>query len=106
MERYMTRVRYSRRSFLGLVGGPLTLAVSATAPPLALAQSEATPSATGMIEHPTGTDELVLRVEVTGRCVPPQVTLSELPQFSLYGDGRVITTGPVIQIYPAPALPN
>jgi hypothetical protein len=104
MERYMTRERFSRRSFIGLVGG--TLAAAATAPALALAQSEATPSATGAIEHPTGADELVLRVEVTGGFVPPQVTLSELPQFSLYGDGRVITTGPVIEIYPAPALPN
>jgi hypothetical protein len=28
------------------------------------------------------------------------------PEFSLYGDGRVIITGPQIAIYPGPALPN
>jgi hypothetical protein len=104
MERLMTRERFSRRTFFGLMGG--TLAIAAAAPALALAQADATPSPTGAIEHPTGANDLVLRVEVTGGFVPPQVTLSELPQFSLYGDGRAITTGPTIEIYPAPALPN
>src|SRR5215212_7606087 len=100
----MTRERFSRRSFLGLVGG--TLAVAATAPALALAQSDATPAASGTIEHPTGADDLILRVEVVGGFVPPQVLLSEIPQLSLYGDGRAITTGPMIDIFPSPALPN
>ena len=99
------RERMSRRSFLGVVGG--TLAVAATAPVLARAQSEATPSTvTGGLEHPTGADELVLRVELTGGFLPPQAALSEMPQFSLFGDGRVVTTGPMIQIFPPPALPN
>ena len=30
----------------------------------------------------------------------------EIPGFSLFGDGRVVTTGPQIEIYPGPALPN
>jgi hypothetical protein len=98
------RERMSRRSFLGVVGG--ALAVAMTAPTLARAQSDATPPATGDLEHPTGADELVVRVALTGGFLPPQAALSEIPQFSLYGDGRVVTTGPMIMIFPPPALPN
>ncbi len=100
----MTRERFTRRSFLGLVGG--TLAVAATAPMLALAQSDATPEASGAIEHPTGADDLILRLEYVGGFVPAAFTISSLPQFSLYGDGRAIFTGPMIDIFPSPALPN
>ncbi|HSJ50958.1 MAG TPA: hypothetical protein VLA90_06695 [Actinomycetota bacterium] len=58
------------------------------------------------IEHPSGADELVLRVHTGGGFVPVEFTLREIPGFSLYGDGRLIVTGPVIEIYPGPALPN
>ncbi len=65
----------------------------------------ATPSVEA-ITHPTGADDLVLRVEIGGGLVPPGRILSELPVVSIYGDGRVITQGPMIEIYPGPALPN
>jgi hypothetical protein len=58
------------------------------------------------IVHPTGADELVLRVEVGGGFVPVEFVLTQIPSFSLYGDGRIITLGPQIEIYPGPALPN
>ncbi len=58
------------------------------------------------IMHPTGANDLVLREEVSGGLVPPGFILSELPVVSIYGDGRVITQGPQIEIYPGPALPN
>jgi hypothetical protein len=58
------------------------------------------------IEHPTGTGDLVLRWEYTGGFVSPETILSRIPAFSLYGDGRIITEGPQIEIYPGPALPN
>lgn len=58
------------------------------------------------ITHPTGADELVLRVDVGGGFVPIEFTLTQFPSFSLYGDGRIITLGPQIEIYPGPALPN
>lgn len=48
----------------------------------------------------------MLRVETGGGFVPPGVLLTQVPNFSLYGDGRVITQGPQIMIYPGPALPN
>jgi hypothetical protein len=63
-------------------------------------------SAGGSIEHPTGKGEVVLRVFSSGGFVPVSYSLTELPGFTLYGDGTVIITGPVIMIYPGPALPN
>jgi len=67
------------------------------------------PTATPFVEaimHPSGADELVLRVEVGGGLMAPGYILSALPTISIYGDGRVITQGPQIEIYPGPALPN
>ena len=51
-------------------------------------------------------NQLVLRIGYDGGFVPPGYLLTRLPQVSVYGDGRVITEGPVIEIYPGPALPN
>jgi hypothetical protein len=53
-----------------------------------------------------GPDEVVLRVEYVGGFVPYESLVTRLPIISVYGDGRVITEGPVIAIYPSPALPN
>lgn len=53
-----------------------------------------------------GADDLVLRVERTGGFVPIDRVVGALPMVSIYGDGRVITEGPVPAIYPGPALPN
>jgi hypothetical protein len=55
--------------------------------------------------HPTGADDLLLRVELVGGFVAPQAQLLRFPQFSLYGDGTVVTEGAQIEIYPQPALP-
>ncbi|GAA0807609.1 hypothetical protein [Spirilliplanes yamanashiensis] len=48
----------------------------------------------------------VLRVAHVGGFITPEVTLSRIPLVSLYDDGRLITPGPQIMIYPAPALPS
>jgi hypothetical protein len=53
-----------------------------------------------------GPDEVVLRVEYLGGFVPIQSLVTRLPMLTVYGDGRVISPGPVITIYPGPALPN
>jgi hypothetical protein len=58
------------------------------------------------IDHPTGAGDLVLRVELTGGFVPYEYTLSNVPSWSLFGDGTLIVQGPQIEIYPQPALPN
>jgi len=60
----------------------------------------------GGIDHATGADELVLRWEYSGGFVPYEYLLKRLPSWSLYGDGRLILEGPMIEIYPSPALPN
>lgn len=58
------------------------------------------------ISHPTGADEPVLRIDVGGGFVPVEYNLAAVPGLSIYGDGRMIVTGPLIEIYPGPALPN
>jgi hypothetical protein len=60
----------------------------------------------GSIGHPSAPSELVLRVEVGGGLIPTEYSLTQIPGFSLFGDGRVVVTGPQIEIYPGPALPN
>jgi hypothetical protein len=55
---------------------------------------------------PAPADQLVLRVAQTGGFIGMNTLLTRLPAVSVYADGRVITQGPQIAIYPGPALPN
>ena len=64
------------------------------------------PSPATSSTEPAAADGLVLRVETTGGFVSPSVTVGRLPLISVYADGRMISEGPVIAIYPGPALPN
>ena len=73
---------------------------------VACADSSSTSSNDGGIEHPTGADQLVLRVATGGGFTAPEYQLRLIPEFSLYGDGSIITPGPQIEIYPPPALPS
>jgi hypothetical protein len=65
----------------------------------------ASPGASGS-SVPVPADQLVLRVAQTGGFAGPNARIGELPTVSVYGDGRVITQGPQIAVYPGPALPN
>jgi hypothetical protein len=58
------------------------------------------------IVHPTGSTDLILRVTYEGGFVPVEYNLTRIPSWSLYGDGRIVTEGPQIEIYPGPAVPN
>ncbi|NUT22459.1 MAG: hypothetical protein HOV77_25080 [Hamadaea sp.] len=51
-------------------------------------------------------DAAVVQVSYLGGFVSPDMLVTRLPLVSVYGDGRVVTEGPVIAIYPGPALPN
>src|SRR5215217_464529 len=51
-------------------------------------------------------DQVLFRIEQSGGFVPVEHLFTSLPLVSVYADGRVITTGPMIEIYPQPALPN
>jgi hypothetical protein len=60
----------------------------------------------GSILHPSGANEVVLQVTTGGGFVPIEFHVTLVPEFSLYGNGRVIVPGSVPAIYPGPALPN
>lgn len=51
-------------------------------------------------------DVAVVRIEQTGGMMPPWETLRWYPSVALYGNGRQITQGPQIELYPGRALPN
>ncbi|WP_412735598.1 hypothetical protein [Krasilnikovia sp. MM14-A1259] len=51
-------------------------------------------------------DALVLRVEHYGGFVGTNLRAGRIPDVSVYADGRIITQGPQIAVYPGPALPN
>lgn len=57
------------------------------------------------IAHPTGADQMVLRVQLDGGFVPPDTIFARMPSFSLMGDGTVIEPGAQDEIYPGQALP-
>lgn len=58
------------------------------------------------IPHGSGPNDLLLRWGYEGGFTPPEFQLTNLPSFSLYGDGTVVRPGPQMEIYPGPALPS
>lgn len=58
------------------------------------------------ISHSGEPSDLLLRWGYEGGYTPPEFQLTNLPSFSLYGDGTVVRPGPQIEIYPGPALPS
>ncbi|SNT65137.1 hypothetical protein SAMN05421812_12071 [Asanoa hainanensis] len=88
-----------RSTWAAVAAAPLLLLASACG--AADAASPAPPAAASL-----GADEVALRVTYTGGFVTPQSIPGRVPAVSVYGDGRVITEGPVAAIYPGPALPN
>jgi hypothetical protein len=60
----------------------------------------------GAIPHPTGPKDVIVRIERQGGFRMPVAVMSDRPSFTLYGDGCYIIEGPMIAIYPSPALPN
>ena len=59
----------------------------------------------GQIPYSTGADQLLLRVAEEGGFISPLVIAQREPQFSLFGDGTVVTVGASPAIYPGAALP-
>ena len=55
--------------------------------------------------EPTGSDP-VLQVAHVGGFLPVGAAFSQVPALTVYADGRAITHGPQIMIFPGPALPN
>jgi hypothetical protein len=71
-----------------------------------LAAGCASPTVAGKPPASYAPADLVLRVDTAGGLLPVSATVTNLPELSVYGDGRVVTVGPVPEIYPGPALPN
>lgn len=59
---------------------------------------------TGDIEHPTGSEPILI-IDSTGGFIPVQFMATRLPVFVLLGDGRVIVQGAQTLEFPGPALP-
>ena len=59
----------------------------------------------GGISHSGSPSDLLLRWGYEGGFTPPEFQLTNLPSFSLYGDGTIVRPGPQMEIYPGPALP-
>ncbi len=65
--------------------------------------SPTTPGAGTWDRDPTAP---IVVIETFGGFVPVEVSLGQMPEIALYGDGTIITRGPTIAIWPGPALPN
>ena len=55
---------------------------------------------------PVDPDKVIFRVSWEGGFVTPDMLLGRLPVVAVHADGRVITQGPVLAIYPGPFMPN
>ena len=60
----------------------------------------------GDAELPADPDAPLVQVRSEGGFVPVEWALSRGPIYTLLADGRLISEGPVIAIYPGPLLPN
>jgi hypothetical protein len=58
----------------------------------------APPSPAGL-DHPTGATDVVLQLEEGGGFVPIEFLAGQAPQFTLYGDGRVVFQ-PMVETFP------
>ena len=118
----MTLVSLRRGSTIGLAALLLLVACNTALGPSAIPSRSAAPSssptsepttaaptaAPSLAPSPTPADPTVavVKIEQQGGMLPPWETLRFYPSVALYSDGRLITQGPMIDIYPGPALPN
>ncbi len=81
-----------------LIAACTTAGASPTSPPGPTGSPAASPStsppASPAIDHPTGATDLVLRMATGGGFIAPGALLTEVPEFSLYGDGTVVYRTP------------
>lgn len=85
---------------LGTVAAVMAGCAKATTAP-----GSGSPSSGG-IAHASGAGDLVLQVGNEGGFIAPSFTLTQIPQFSLFGDGSILTPGVEPAIYPGSALPS
>jgi hypothetical protein len=87
--------------------GPTPTDSTGSRPPTSVPSNPPSANPTGSsIAHPTAPTDLVIRYEEVGGFVAPQALVTRYPVVSIYGDGAVITEGPIPAIFPGPVLPN
>lgn len=57
------------------------------------------------IDHGIASDDLLVGISLEGGFVSVEWTYTNIPLFSLYGDGTLVLPGPQMELYPGPALP-
>jgi len=94
------------RTLLAILAIPILVAGCAGGSSGGNPSGSTAPTAASRYAVGTGPESLILRVSTEGGFIAPGYLLTAIPQFALYGDGRVIVPGPVDAIYPGPLLPN
>ena len=98
-----------RRNFLSvLIGTPALAALIAACGDNTVQSGDSTipdtPTTLAGISHPTGADEVLLRIGYEGGFVSPDMLFARIPTLLVTGDGRAIVQGAVPAIYPGPLL--
>jgi hypothetical protein len=75
-----------------------------TNPPTTVPPTTEPPAPAGY-DHPTGADDVVIEITFEGGFVPVDLAFTQPPTLLITGDGRAITQGAVLAIYPGPLLP-
>ena len=78
----------------------------AAIPLIALALIAAACGSDGGGSAPTDPDEVILTIGFEGGFAPVEAVYDPTPQFVLFADGRLVSQGPVITIFPGPLMPN
>jgi hypothetical protein len=100
-----------RRTFLGLLAVTPLIGLAAcgddsSSTPTTVPPIDSTLPEPDGFDHPTGPDDVVVRIGFEGGFGTPEMTYVNVPVVLVSGDGRLFQQGPVIAIYPGPLLPN
>jgi len=90
----------------GTIGASPTPGSSASPTPGSSASPTPSPSSSPAPTTEPNAGVAIVRIENVGGFMPPQMIWRRYPDVVLYGDGRLITQGPQVALYPGPALPS
>jgi hypothetical protein len=84
----------------GSAGGPTSApsVAPSVAPSTAPSAAPSGSPATGAVDHKTGPTDILLRYAEGGGFVNPAFLTSQVPPFTMYGDGTVIFRNPMLQL--------
>jgi hypothetical protein len=108
-DEWNRRAHRDVRTTMTRLRGPLSAAAVSLIVLSACAGTTATPadgSAGTGSSGPVAGEAPVLQVRQMGGFAPSSTRVTRLPTVSVYDDGRVMTQGPQLDIYPGPALPG